>query len=681
MIPLENVLGKLERVRKCGNGFQARCPAHDDDKPSLTIAEGDDGRVLVKCQAGCESADVLEAIGLEWRDLFADSERDDDLSRARPTSSRGRIVARYVYRDGAGAVVGSVVRLEPKGFGQQRPDAAGGWLWGLEGVKLPLYRLPELLSADVADLVFLCEGEKDADALGSIGLTATTTPGGAGKAWREAFGDALEGRRVVILPDNDKAGRDHAEKAAVGLEEKARDVSVLALPDLPEKGDVSDWLAAGGTAARLLELADAATARKPSGDGSKGEVPTGPQWPVLEPEALHGLAGDIVRAFDPHTEADPAAVLTTFLVAFGNAAGRSVHCWIGETRHAVNLNAAVVGDTAKARKGESRGPTRRLFGTADPPWLAAREIGGVGSGEGIVWAIRDPVPKLSSGAWVADDPGVDDKRLMVAEEEFSSLLKVGNRDGSIVSETLRKAWDGRKLGNMVKRVPITATDPHVSVLGHITQDELRRELTDVNAANGLGNRFLWVCARRSKLLPDGGRLADATASVLAQRVSDALDFAKKAGTMTRSRAAAELWRAVYPELSKPRPGLLGSITARSEPQVVRLSMIYALLDQRSEIGTEHLVAALALWRYCDDSARYLFGDQLGDPIADRILAALRESGPMTETDLHGLLHRNVGAARIYAAVDLLKRHGLADVESVKTSGRTARRWKATENRT
>lgn len=669
--PLENVLGKLERVRKCGNGFQARCPAHDDDKPSLSIAEGDDGRVLVKCHAGCDPDVVLGAIGLDWRDLFADAEREIDRP-VRSSASRERIVARYVYRDGAGAVVGSVVRLDPKGFGQQRPDDGDGWLWGLEGAQLPLYRLPELGSADEGDPVFLCEGEKDADALRSIGLVATTTPGGASKAWREAYGDALEGRRVVILPDNDKAGRDHAEKAAEGLEGKARDVRMLELPNLPDKGDVSDWLAAGGTAARLLELAEGATARKASGDGSRAEVPTGPRWPVLEPEALHGLAGDIVRAFDPHTEADPAAVLITFLVSFGNAAGRAPHFQIGETRHGVNTGAVITGDTSTARKGESRGPTLRLFQTADPEWLVTREIGGVGSGEGIIWNIRDAAK---------DDAGVSDKRLMVVEEEFSSLLKVANRDGSIVSEIVRKAWDGRRLGNMVKRAPVTATDPHVSLVGHITQDELRRELTDASAANGFGNRYLWACARRSKLLPNGGRLDNESASKLAERVKDALDFAKAAGTMTRSRAAADLWERVYGDLTRARAGLLGDITARSAPHVVRLSMIYALLDQESEIGTEHLVAGLALWRYCDDSARYLFGDQLGDPIADRILAALRESGPMTETELHGLLHRNVGAPRIYAAVDLLKRHGLADVESVKTSGRPARRWRATENRT
>ena len=277
-----------------------------------------------------------------------------------------------------------------------------------------------------------------------------------------------------------------------------------------------------------------------------------------------------------------------------------------------------------------------------------------------------------------DDPGVADKRLMVVEEEFSSLLKVGNRDGSIVSETLRKAWDSRRLGNVVKRTPVSATDPHVSVLGHITRDELRRELTDVSVANGLGNRFLWILARRSKHLPDGGRLPDGVAKQLADRLTAALEAAKRVGEMTRSGAARDLWHRVYEDLSASRPGLLGAITARAEAHVLRLSMVYALLDGRAEIECRHLLAALALWRYSEDSARFLFGDQIGDPVADRILSALRAGGPMTETDVHTLFNRNLPATRLSVAMGLLEKDSLARLEIVETSGRPARKWTATE---
>ncbi|MCL6622876.1 MAG: hypothetical protein K6T55_12375, partial [Syntrophobacterales bacterium] len=168
-------------------------------------------------------------------------------------------MAEYDYRDAQGRLLYQVVRLEPKTFRQRRPDPGtpGAWIWNLSGVEPVLYRLPELLAADPAAPVFILEGEKDADRLAAQGLITTTNPQGAGK-WRVSFNKHFAGRRVIILPDNDQPGRDHAQVVARNLHGVAASVKVLDLPDLPDKGDVSDWLKAGGTAARLLELAEAA---------------------------------------------------------------------------------------------------------------------------------------------------------------------------------------------------------------------------------------------------------------------------------------------------------------------------------------------------------------------------------------------------------------------------------------
>lgn len=174
------------------------------------------------------------------------------------TPTNRREVARYSYVDEAGEVLFEVVRFEPKDFRQRRPDGKGGWDWKVKGTRQIPYRLPELLDAlDAGRTVFVVEGEKDVDRLKALGITATCNAGGAGK-WHAEFGDFFRHASVVIIPDNDEAGRDHAELVARSLTGKADDVRVLDLPDLPRKGDVSDWLDAGGTAEALHRLVDIA---------------------------------------------------------------------------------------------------------------------------------------------------------------------------------------------------------------------------------------------------------------------------------------------------------------------------------------------------------------------------------------------------------------------------------------
>ena len=177
-------------------------------------------------------------------------------AEARPTTDR-KIVATYPYVDERRALLFEVVRLAPKSFRQRRPDGHGGWTWSLGDVRRVLYRFPELIAADAATPVFCVEGERDVASLETLGLLATTNAGGAGK-WRPEYGEALRGRRVVILPDNDDIGRKHAEQVARALTGVAAGVSVVELPGLPAKGDVTDWIAAGGTADRLRELSERA---------------------------------------------------------------------------------------------------------------------------------------------------------------------------------------------------------------------------------------------------------------------------------------------------------------------------------------------------------------------------------------------------------------------------------------
>jgi hypothetical protein len=287
--------------------------------------------------------------------------------------------------------------------------------------------------------------------------------------------------------------------------------------------------------------------------------------------AYYGLAGDIVRRIEPHTEADPVALLVQLLVAFGNVTGRGAHAIADASWHFTNLIAVLVGETSKGRKGTAWAHVRRLFAFVDEGWLKCI-ANGLSSGEGLIWAVRDPIeekkPIKEKGRHTGEyetvvvDHGVLDKRLLFFEGEFANVLKVMSREGNTISPVIRSAWDSGNLRTLTKNSPARATDAHISGIGHITREELRRLLTETESANGFGNRILWPAVRRSKCLPEGGEpvpVAD-----LVQRLQEVVEFAKDAGELKRSKAAQALWAQLYPELSEGKPGLLGAITARAE---------------------------------------------------------------------------------------------------------------------
>jgi hypothetical protein len=226
---VQEVLAQLRGVKKNGSGWTALCPAHDDNRNSLSVSEGQSGKILYKCHAGCQYQSIIAALSLT-------------------TGANGtrQIVVTYDYCDGGGALLYQSVRYEPKDFRQRRPDGAGAHVWNLKGVQRVLYRLSELLLSDRQEIVFIVEGEKDADRLASLGLIATTNVGGAGK-WRAEYNEPLRQRRICILPDNDEAGAQHAALVAHSLHGTAASVKIVKLPDLPPKGDVSDYIDAGGT--------------------------------------------------------------------------------------------------------------------------------------------------------------------------------------------------------------------------------------------------------------------------------------------------------------------------------------------------------------------------------------------------------------------------------------------------
>jgi hypothetical protein len=401
-------------------------------------------------------------------------------------------------------------------------------------------------------------------------------------------------------------------------------------------------------------------------------------WPdPLATEALHGLAGEIVRTIEPHTEADPSAILIQFLAAFGSIVGADPHYRVEADEHTGRLFALMVGDTAKGRKGTSWGHVKRLFEHIDDAWVQDRVMGGLSSGEGLIYAVRDEVSRTEKGGQVVTDPGATDKRLLVVESEFASCLRVMARDGNTLSAIIRQAWDNGNLRVLTKNNPIAAASAHIGIIGHITADELRRYLDRTEAGNGFANRFLFVCVKRSKCLPHGGSLTDDAVRGLARKVATAIGFVRTAGRIEMDSGSQRIWEAVYPRLSEGLPGLLGAVTSRAEAHTIRLALLYALLDRSPEIRTVHLKAALAVWDYAAESARYIFGSALGDPLADEILRALRTTPDgLTRTDISGLFSRKKDAAAIGAALEVLRRSGQADVTEQETGGRPVEIWRA-----
>jgi hypothetical protein len=418
---------------------------------------------------------------------------------------------------------------------------------------------------------------------------------------------------------------------------------------------------------------------KPKGGTGKVEDPEEGEvldrFPVLDPTALHGPAGDFVMAVNAETEADPVGMLVQLLVGFASAIGRKPYFAVGGTRHYLNLFACLVGMTSIGRKGTSLDMALWLLKKTDPTWGKNCIWSGLVSGEGLIYHVRDEVKK---GDKVIDG-GVHDKRLLVIESEFARTLRAMGREESTLSSVMRLAWDSGDLGTLAKNSPNKATGAHVSLVCHITQDDLRSFLSKTDIGNGFGNRFAWLLVRRSKLLPDGGSLEGLPLGGIVHAFEGAWLFGRNhVMAMERDADAAALWVQVYPVLTQGSPGLLGLMLSRAEAQVMRLACVYALLDRKPVVRVEHLRAALALWKYCEDSARLIFGDRFADPDAEKLLAALRAApAGLTRTQICvDVFARNKSAKVIIGLLSRLLTRGMVhSVPEQTEAGRTVKRWR------
>jgi hypothetical protein len=395
----------------------------------------------------------------------------------------------------------------------------GAWRYHPQGVKVRPLVIGELVDGDP---VHIFESQWDAFAFRDLsgerrGIIVT----------RGASNGVLvanlipQSSTVYSWAQNDSAGEKWQHDIYTNAKATVKRVKI----PTPHK-DLNEWTKGGATSDDLLGAILKAEPVLEHGRLSTGDNSLNSQFlpatqlddypKPLGTHAFHGIAGQIVRRIEPHTEADPAALLFQFLAAFANLIGHDHYIVADGTPHFLNLYGVLVGQSSKGRKGTSWNHIANVMERVEPEWRQDCTTYGLSSGEGLIWAVRDPIeetkPIREKGRYTGEyetyiaNHGEADKRLLVTEAEFANVLKVMAREGNTLSPVIRCAWDSGDLKTMVKNSPAKATKAHISIIGHITRDELRRLLTQTESANGFANRFCWVAVKRSKCLPDGGAI-------------------------------------------------------------------------------------------------------------------------------------------------------------------------------
>lgn len=403
------LLERLQGVRRNGEQATARCPAHEDRRSSLSL-RSNGTRILLRCHAGCSAEPIVAALGLTMADLFLEP-------AARVAPEPEQIVATYEYRDEANTLLYRVCRYEPKDFRpfHPHPDGRGGWKLGLPPeIRRVVYRLPELVEQTRA---YVVEGEKDVETLRAAGLTATTTQFGANGY--DKYADQYAGQvrdaglqELILLPDHDAAGESYAAAwaraaVAVGLR-----VKLVRLPDLPPKGDVTDWLTTR-TRADLERLVE----RVPWGLTEPGATALGAvhlsvvldEW---EAAVRAGTALSVVRT--------PFPALNHFLLG-GFVAGELVYLGarpgVGKTALGLEIARAVAADgigvLVVSREMVQLALARRILAQAARVSASSIKSGRIGDGEWVL--IRSTLPKLRTlPLWLTDQT--------VSLEEITTLV-------------------------------------------------------------------------------------------------------------------------------------------------------------------------------------------------------------------------------------------------------------------
>lgn len=398
-------------------------------------------------------------------------------------------------------------------------------------------------------------------------------------------------------------------------------------------------------------------------------------WPTLDPSALYGVVGDAVRAVLPHTEADPAAILLSLLCATGVSIGPGPRIYAGLEAQPTRLQIWVTGESALGRKGSSWGAARSVMEIADEELMSKRVLSGFGSGEALVDAVADEETR--------------DCRLLLLAREGGQLLSVMQRKGDTTSTVVRESYDTDTLAVRSRAKTSVAKMTHIGLVAHITPADLVGGMSETQIRNGFANRGLFCMSRRSKLLPHGNPIPLEVTGI-ARRLGDAI---RKARTMTLVKfdeMTSHQWALVYEGFGSDAPSpLLRDLEARGDMHCLRLAMLFAILDGTNVIRHPHLNAALSVWNYCRDSARYLFGPEgamedvreLGESARlrkrfeddlSKLDEALRDQGRLTGEEQRAVFSRNRSASYVGSLRKELIARGQAAEVAENSGGRPRR---------
>lgn len=373
--------------------------------------------------------------------------------------------------------------------------------------------------------------------------------------------------------------------------------------------------------------------------------------PEVTESMYFGLVGRVMKAASAGTEVHPAAAGMAFMTYAGAAFGRWRWLDVGDSRHHARIFACHVGPSGSAGKGMALGLPKRIREWVEMQPLAVSldyekpraghfHPGGLSTAEGLAWRIRDACDEPDSA-----DSGVPDKRIFVIEEEFVNVMAQAKREGNTLSPAIRTTWDGGTLAPLTKTNRVVATDPHVCIYAAITPGELQSCLSEREKGNGFANRFLYLWAERQGIVPFPPRTPDGVVSSLADEFIASLRFAQAGGPISEDDAARNLFAAYYARCRKGAGWTqeLRLMFERYPAYARRLALLFAIMDCRAEVAYEHMNAALAWLRYCEQSTRLVFSSGALERRADKCvgiaqqLLAIVRSAPgqkMTRTDAH-----------------------------------------------
>jgi Protein of unknown function (DUF3987) len=389
----------------------------------------------------------------------------------------------------------------------------------------------------------------------------------------------------------------------------------------------------------------------------------GPAW---DDSILYGDAGALIKKAAQYNESHPAGMLVDFLVSLGSIIGRGPYFTISSTKHFTNEFMARVGDSSTSRKGTGRDVIDEPLKMIAHDWYSDRVESGFGSGEAIVNRIRDASIEMrqgrNGGFTEVTVPGVSDKRLCIREGELASIFVLAGKPESRADIVLRDGWDGKALRNIVKGKSrdgfsnsAKCEEPHLSISGDTTIEELRKKMPAGAEDNGFGNRFLYVYVYRVKDCPQGSPALDWTQEILT--FQQVLKFARTVKHVSMSNQARKWWNNNYSKFEHEGPdGLAGKMTARAAAHIRRIAMLYALIDLTDQIELEHFHAAKKLWDYCSESAMFIFSGMTKEQL--RVVQWINLRGTATFKKVReDLYHRNKPAATIRADLDGLVKSG------------------------